>query len=108
MSLVIFYFTSYRLAHHQELATMLLNYDIGRFVLGVLRVGGWVRSGWSSIVQLCFNLQPGYYSSRTAPNLQHTANLERNDQCGNTTAQPQTPDDGHSNARNMSSLYEVK
>jgi len=28
-------------------------------------------------------LQPGHYSSLTSPNLQHTANQERNDQCGN-------------------------
>jgi hypothetical protein len=28
---------------------MLLNYHIGRFVLGLLYVGGWVRFGWSSI-----------------------------------------------------------
>ena len=28
-----------------------------------------------------FSLQLGYYSSLTAPNLQHTANQERNDQC---------------------------
>jgi len=28
-------------------------------------------------------LQPGHYSSLTAPNLQHTANQEQNDQCGN-------------------------
>jgi len=28
-------------------------------------------------------LQPGLYYSLTAPNLQHTANQERNDQCGN-------------------------
>ena len=28
-------------------------------------------------------LQPGHHSSLTAPNLQHTANQERNDQCGN-------------------------
>jgi len=28
-------------------------------------------------------LQPGHYSSLTAPNLQRTANQERNDQCGN-------------------------
>jgi len=28
-------------------------------------------------------LQPGYYSSLTAPNLQSTANQERDDQCGN-------------------------
>jgi len=31
----------------------------------------------------CFTLQPGHYSSLTAPNLQHAANQERNDQCGN-------------------------
>jgi len=30
-----------------------------------------------------YRLQPGHYSSLTAPNLQHTANQERNDQCGN-------------------------
>jgi len=28
-------------------------------------------------------LQAGHYSSLTAPNLQPTANQERNDQCGN-------------------------
>jgi len=28
-------------------------------------------------------LRPGHYSSLTAPNLQHTANQERNDQCDN-------------------------
>ena len=31
----------------------------------------------------CFRLQPGHSSSLTAPNLQPTANQERNDQCGN-------------------------
>jgi len=31
----------------------------------------------------CFSLQPRHYSSLTAINLQHTANQERNDQCGN-------------------------
>ena len=30
-----------------------------------------------------FSLQPGHYSSLTTPNLQPTANQERNDQCGN-------------------------
>ena len=30
-----------------------------------------------------FSLQPGHYSSLTAPNLQPTANQGRNDQCGN-------------------------
>jgi len=28
-------------------------------------------------------MQPGHYSSLTAPNLQPTANQERKDQCGN-------------------------
>jgi len=30
----------------------------------------------------CLSLQTGHYSSLTAPNLQHTAHQERNDQCG--------------------------
>jgi len=37
-----------------------------------------VRCGSAGI-----SLQPGHYSSLTAPNIQHTANQERNDQCGN-------------------------
>ena len=32
---------------------------------------------------LCFSLQPGHYSSLTAPNRQPTANQEPKDQCGN-------------------------
>jgi len=36
-----------------------------------------------------------------APNLQHTANREQNDQCGNSTAQSQAPDDGYIIVRNM-------
>ena len=36
-----------------------------------------IISGWS------FSLQPGHYSSLTAPNLQPTVNQEGNDQCGN-------------------------
>jgi len=51
---------------------MLLNYHIGRFVLGSLCIGG-------------FSLQHGYHSNPTAPNLQHTANQEQYDQCGNST-----------------------
>ena len=31
---------------------------------------------------LCFSLQPGHYSRLTAPNLQPTANQERNDPYG--------------------------
>ena len=36
-----------------------------------------------ALIRLCLSLQPGHYSSLTAPNLQHTANQERYDQCGN-------------------------
>jgi len=39
-----------------------------------------VRCGQAGIVS---GLQPGHYSSLTTPNLQHTANQERNDQYGN-------------------------
>ena len=35
--------------HYQELATMLLNYHIGRFVVGLLCFGGKVRLCLSSI-----------------------------------------------------------
>jgi len=44
----------------------------------VLELGRW------SIVRVAgLSLQLGQYSSLTAPNLQHTANQERYDQCGN-------------------------
>jgi hypothetical protein len=33
-----------------------------------------------------FSLQHGHHSNPTAPNLQHTAKQEQNDQCGNSTA----------------------
>jgi len=32
-----------------------------------------------------FNRQHGYYWKPSAPNIQHTANQEQNDQCGNST-----------------------
>ena len=31
----------------------------------------------------CLSLQTRHYSSLIAPNIQHTANQEQNDQCGN-------------------------
>jgi len=34
-------------------------------------------------------------------NLQHTTNREQYDQCGNSTAQSQAPDDDYINVRNM-------
>jgi len=50
---------------------VLLNYDIGHFVLGSLCVGDLVRLGLSGV--------------HVAPNLQHTSNQEQNDRCGNST-----------------------
>jgi len=47
-----------------------------------------------------FSLQHGHNSKPAAPNLQHTQNQEHNDQCGNSTAESQAPDDGY-NVRNM-------
>ena len=41
------------------------------------------NSGPGVVSGLQASLQPGHYFSLTAPNLQHTANQERNDQCGN-------------------------
>jgi len=66
---------------------LLLNYHIGRFVLGSLCVGDLV--------------QHGHHSNTTAPNLQHTSNREQNHRCGNSTAQSQAQDDGYINVRNM-------
>jgi len=51
-----------------------VDYHTGCIVLGLLYVGG---------KELCLSLQPGHYSSLTAPYLQHTANQEQYDQCGN-------------------------
>jgi len=42
-----------------------------------------------------------HYSKLTAPKLQHTSNQEQYDQCGNSTAQSQAPDDGYIKVRNM-------
>jgi hypothetical protein len=80
---------------------VLLNYNIGRFVLGSLCVGDLVRLGWSGIRVAGFSLQHGYHSNPATPNLQHTPNQEQNKQCGNSTAQSQAPDDGYINVRNM-------
>jgi len=65
---------------------MLLNYHIGRFVLGSMSVGDLMRLGLSGIRVAGRTLQHGYYSNITAPSLQRTANQEQNDQCGNSTA----------------------
>jgi hypothetical protein len=84
--------------HHQELATILLNYQIGRFVLGSMCVGVSVWLGLSGVRVAGFSLQHGHHSNPAAQNLQHTSNQ---DQCDNSTAQSQAPDDGYINVRNM-------
>jgi len=55
-----------------------VDYHIGRFVLGLLYVGGTVQLGWSSV-----RVAGTSTSCAGACNLQHTENQERNDQCGN-------------------------
>ena len=65
---------------------MLLNSQIGRFVIGSLCVGDLVRLGLRSVRVAGFSLQHGHYSNSAAPNRQHTTNREQNDRCGNSTA----------------------
>ena len=90
-SALVFYFTSYVLSMFrtliypsQELATILLNYHIGRIVLGSMCVGVSVWLGWSGIRVAGWSLQHGYHSNPTTPKLQHTSNQEQYDQCGNS------------------------
>ena len=59
----------------------MLNYHIGRFVLGSLCVGDLVRLGLSSVRVAGRSLKHGHYSKPTAPNLQHTTNREQNERC---------------------------
>ena len=82
---------------------MLLNYPMGCFVLGSLCVGDLVRLGLSGVRVADFSLQHGHHSKPAAPNLQQISNQEH-DQCGNSTAQSQAPDDGYINVRNMLSI----
>ena len=42
-----------------------------------------MQLGLSGVQVAGLSLQPRHHSSLTAPNLQHTANQERYDQCGN-------------------------
>jgi len=94
---LLFYFTSYvlnmfRTLIYQSLGTctVLLNYNMGRFVLVSLCVGDLVRldlsrvrvAGWSR-------------------GFQHTTNREQNDRCCNSTAQSQAPIDWYINVWNM-------
>jgi len=76
---------------------------MGCFVLGSLCVGDLVRLGLSGVRVADFSLQHGHHSKPAAPNLQQISNQEH-DQCGNSTAQSQAPDDGYINVRNMLSI----
>ena len=64
-----------------------VDYHIGRIVLGLLYAVCWrlgaVRLADVQAAGSSLSLQTGHHSSLTAPNLQHTANQERYDQCGN-------------------------
>jgi len=80
---------------------VLLNYHIGRIVLGLMCVGDLVWLVLSGVRVAGFSLQHGHHSNPAAPNLQHTTNRKQNDQCGNSTTQSQAPDDGYINVRSM-------
>jgi len=64
---------------------MLLNYHIGRFILVSLCVLE-IWCGWFLCMFCCTIWPPWSFVVATAPNLQHTAKQEQNDQCGNSTA----------------------
>ena len=61
----------------------------------------WVVLVLQAEAQLCFSLQNEHHSKPAAPNLQHTTNWEQDDRCVNSSTQPQAPDDGCINIRNM-------
>jgi len=73
--------------------TILLNYHIGRIVLGSMCVGVSVWLGWSGIRVAGFSLLHGYHSNPATPKLQHTSNQEQYEQCGNSAEYSQAPDD---------------
>ena len=102
-------------AYHQELVTILLNYHIGRIILGLMCVGVSVWLGWSGIrvaglssgacnysvelphwsycswFDVCWSFGAvglewcPCFRLRTTPKLQHTSNQEQYDECGNST-----------------------
>ena len=68
-------------ANHQELATMVLitTLVVSLLILLLLVSGLQAQARLESFL----SLEPGHNSSLTAPNFQHKANQERNDQFGN-------------------------
>jgi len=79
----------------------MLNYHIGRIVLGSMCVGDSVWLGWRGIRVAGFRLQHGHHSNPTTPNLRHRSKQEQYDQCGNSIEYSQAPDDGYINVRNI-------
>ena len=87
--------------------------DINISIIRSLRLCSWITTlvafllvrcvleiwcGWVGVVsvwqaQVCFSLQHGYHSKPNTPNVQHTPNQEQYDQCGNSAAQSQAPDE---------------
>jgi len=55
---------------------VLLNYQIGRIVLGSMCVGVSVWLGWSGVCVAGFNLQHRHHSNPTTQKLQHTSKQE--------------------------------
>jgi len=49
----------------------------------VHNINSYLQYWFNSLTGVVSGLQPGHYSSLTAPNLKPTANQERNDHCGN-------------------------
>ena len=61
-----------------------VDYHIGRIVLGLLYIGGKVLVGWNNVWVVGSSTSAWAYNPGTTPAyLQHTANQERYDQCGN-------------------------
>jgi len=61
--------------HHQELATILLNYHIGLIVLGSMCVGVSLWLGWRGIRVAGLNTDTT--TTQLTPKLQHTSNQEQ-------------------------------
>ena len=87
---LLFYFTSYRLNMFR--ASLCISSGVCDYAV---ELPHWSFRSWFAV---CWKL--GAVRLKQCPGCR----LKRNDQCGNSTAQSQTPDDGHSNARNMLSI----
>ena len=87
-----------------------MNYHIGRFVLGLLCVGDFLRMGLSCVRVAGFSLQHGHYSKPMATQSQapddgyinvRNISLQHGHYSNPVAAQSETPDDGYINVRNL-------